>query len=416
MYAGAVPQRPSYFPDEAGAAEPRPFTPGFGRTPPFLAGRRSLIEELCAGLDAGPDDPRSISVLLGARGMGKTVVLNEVEDAAAVERGWVALAVAGTDGDPLVEVHKAVLRARSALDQPATSPAQRGRFAGMKIGATALGTGVELGATWEVDPAAATPPPSSLGDDLRYDLTDLASLVEERGGRVLVTLDEMHAVPAAHMRRLGSILQHVVMREGRAVAFVGAALTYVVDTLLSHRSAATFLSRAPRLHVSLLDHDDVELGLAEPVRLHGGTFDRAALGQAVAAVQGHPYLLQLVGAHAWQAAAGASGAVRRIGLEHVREAVQRARLELDEHLMRPSWNALSETDRRFVLAMAVDDGPSEVARLRQRLGMSSQQANAYRHRLILSGMVRPAGRGRLAFAYPETKNWLASSAAGHEVS
>ncbi|WP_419839570.1 ATP-binding protein [Candidatus Poriferisodalis sp.] len=409
-------QRPRYFPDESDTAALRPFTPGFGRTPPFLAGRRSLIEELCAGLDAGPDDPRSISVLLGARGMGKTVVLNEVEDAAAVERGWVTLAVAGTDGDPLVEIHKAVLRARSALDQQATLPAQSRRSTGMKFGAAAFGAGVELGATWDIDPAAAAPPSSRLGDGLRYDLTDLASSVADRGGRVLVTLDEMHAVPAAHMRRLGSVLQHVVMREGRAVAFVGAALTYVVDTLLSHRSAATFLSRAPRLHVTLLHEDDVELGLSEPVRRHGGTFDRAALGEAAAAVRGHPYLLQLVGAHAWQAAAGAAGAGRRIGLGHVREAVRRARLELDEHLMRPSWNALSETDRRFVLAMAVDDGPSEVARLRQRLGMSSQQANAYRHRLILSGMVRPAGRGRLAFAYPETKNWLASSVAGHEVS
>lgn len=407
--ASAAP-RPKYFPDQsAGAA--RPFVPGFGRTPPFLAGRAALITELCAGLDAGPDDPRSVSVLLGARGMGKTVVLNEVEDAAVGERGWVTLSLAGTDGDLLTAVHQAVLRARAALEAEAANVKHRHRLVGLKVGASAFGTGVELGASWEATPSAASLRRAEPGADLRYDLTGLAELAGSHGRKVLLTLDEIHAVPAAHVRQLGSILQHVVMREGHAVAFLGAGLTYVVDTLLSHRSAATFLSRAPRFHISYLSDDEVRLGLSEPVRQSGGSVESSALAEAVSAVRGHPYLLQLVGAHSWDAAptVPAPGTGKRIGLADVRVGIRRAERDLDDHLLRPTWNALSNNDRRFVRAMAADDGPSGIAALRERLGMSSQQANNYRHRLMLAGMIRPVGRGYVEYVYPNTKGWLMTS-------
>lgn len=389
----------------------RPFAPGFGRTPPFLAGRSSLITELCAGLDAGPDDPRSVSVLLGARGMGKTVVLNEVEDAAVGERGWITLSLAGTDGDLLPAVHKAVLRARAALEAEAADVGRR-RFTGLKVGASAFGTGVELGASWESAPTAASLRRAEPGADLRYDLTGLAELAESHGSKVLLTLDEIHAVPAAHVRQLGSMLQHVVMREGHAVAFLGAGLTYVVDTLLSHRSAATFLSRAPRFHISYLSDPEVRLGLSEPVRQSGGSVESSALTEAVCAVRGHPYLLQLVGAHSWDAAPTAPepGTGRRISLADVRVGIRRAERDLDDHLLQPTWSALSSNDRRFVHAMAVDDGPSRIAAVRERLGMSSQQANNYRYRLMLAGMIRPVGRGYVEYVYPNTKQWLTTSA------
>lgn len=406
--ASAVASRPRYFPDEPASAA-RPFVPGFGRTPPFLAGRTTLIADLCAGLDAGPDDPRSVSVLLGARGMGKTVVLNEVEDAAVAERGWITLSLAGTDGDLLTAVHNAVLRARAALEAEDRRIARRRRLTGLKVGATTLGAGVEMGVSWEATPPLRT---SGLGTDLRYDLTSLAEFAEAFGSKVLLTLDEIHAVPATHVRQLGSLLQHIVMREGHAIAFLGAGLTYVVDTLLSHRSAATFLSRAPRSHISHLKDDEVRLGLSEPVRQSGGSFDSSALTEAVSAVGGHPYLLQLVGAHSWDAAPAVSesGAGKRIGLADVRVGIRRAVRDLDDHLLRPTWNALSSNDRRFVQAMASDDGPSRIAALRERLEMSSQQVNNYRHRLMLAGIIRPAGRGLVEFAYPNTRRWLAAAA------
>ena len=68
------------------------FTPGFGRRPHRVAGRESEINELEASVLEAPHHPNSTSLILGQRGFGKTVLLNEIEDIASSE-GWVILKV-----------------------------------------------------------------------------------------------------------------------------------------------------------------------------------------------------------------------------------------------------------------------------------------------------------------------------------
>ena len=74
--------RPRYFPSEQDAPVSLPFTPGFGSTPPCLVGRDELIRDVCALLAGDPASEGGANMLLAPRGMGKTVVLNEIEDAA----------------------------------------------------------------------------------------------------------------------------------------------------------------------------------------------------------------------------------------------------------------------------------------------------------------------------------------------
>jgi hypothetical protein len=66
-----------------------PFTPTFGVTPPMLVGRDEEISTFADALD-GPGAPGRAMLFTGARGSGKTVMLNAVEDAAA-RRGWLVI-------------------------------------------------------------------------------------------------------------------------------------------------------------------------------------------------------------------------------------------------------------------------------------------------------------------------------------
>ncbi len=63
-----------------------PFKPSFGASPPLLVGRDSLIEEFAEALEDGPGSAGRATLYTGARGCGKTVMLNAVEDRAK-ERG-----------------------------------------------------------------------------------------------------------------------------------------------------------------------------------------------------------------------------------------------------------------------------------------------------------------------------------------
>lgn len=56
-----------------------PSTPTFGASPPILAGRGELIEEFGGALEDGPGAPGRATIYSGARGTGKTVLLNAVE-------------------------------------------------------------------------------------------------------------------------------------------------------------------------------------------------------------------------------------------------------------------------------------------------------------------------------------------------
>ena len=43
-----------------------PYTPGFGRRPPVVAGRDALVDDVARVLEAGPEHPRFCRAFLGA--------------------------------------------------------------------------------------------------------------------------------------------------------------------------------------------------------------------------------------------------------------------------------------------------------------------------------------------------------------
>ncbi|MCY3636463.1 MAG: ATP-binding protein [bacterium] len=395
-------ERPRYFPDEGDVPDSQPFTPGFGSTPPCLVGRDELIRDVCTLLAGDPASEGGANVLLAPRGLGKTVVLNEIEDAAQEERGWLVLSVSGTDGDPIAETHKAVLRAHDYWVQTHGEPAKR-QVSGMSVGAAGLTAGVSFDE--EADLRR-----TGYGDDLRRDLGELAGAAARIGVRVLLTMDEMHAIPLAKARQLGSYIQHIAKRERQALVFVGAALPYITETLLADRKS-TFLQRLAVHRVDNLSEPETRRGLREPIEMHGGLIGEDALDIATSAVAGHPYMLQLVGDRMWRAAGGANNP---IAINHAKGAVAEATESLEDHLFAPTWESLSGTDKRFLAALAVlsegDDSP-RVAAICEEAGIGKSSASAYRRRLLLSGMASPGSRGRLKLAHPAIGPWLRRSIA-----
>lgn len=399
-------ERPRFFPDEADISAALPFTPGFGSTPPCLVGRDDLIREVCTLLAGDPASEGGANILLAPRGLGKTVVLNEVEDAARAERGWLVLPVSGTDGDPIAETHKAVLRAQESLAQAHGEPVKR-QVSGMSLGVGGLSAGVSYEERSDFRR-------TRYGDDLRRDLGELAGAAARTGARVLLTMDEMHAIPLAKARQLGSYVQHIAKREREALVFLGAALPYITQTLLADRKS-TFLQRLAVHKVDLLSEPETRRGLREPIQMHGGLIDEDALNVATSAVAGHPYMLQLVGDRMWRAA----GAGSPITVNHAKKAVAEAGESLEDHLFAPTWQSLSETDKRFLSALATltqtDDSP-RVAAVCEAAGIGRTSASAYRGRLLLSGMASPGGRGRLRLAHPSIGPWLRRAIATGSVS
>ncbi len=152
-----------------------PFTPTFGVSPPLLAGRSDLIEDFEDALADGPGAPGRATLHTGARGTGKTVMLNEVEDLAA-RQGWSVVSETATPGciERLVAEHLPALLGE--IDPQATTSRSEGVSGSMGLG----------GASWEtpeVHPAKA---------GLRNQLTKACDLLASTQTGLLITLDEIH--------------------------------------------------------------------------------------------------------------------------------------------------------------------------------------------------------------------------------
>lgn len=365
-----------------------PFTPGFGTSPLVLAGRDQILNEIELAFQF-PGREAQVTLLLGPRGAGKTVLLNAIQDRAG-ERGWHWLQEDASRGLP-----ERLARQLQRLHERTAPPANR-RLRRVDV----AGVG---GLEWD-----NTSPPRST--DLRDALGALLDALASGSGRaagVLVTIDEIHTVDGDELRQIGLAAQHHRRQDKPVVIAMAGLPTQEMFGLLTDPTIASFLQRSywPSVaEIAQLDDDDVRQGLAETAALGNRTFTPPALDAAVAVVDGYPYLLQLVGYESFRR----SGDAPRIERSHVEQAVPAALTKYGRNVTELTATRLSPVDRRFLEAMAVDPpgAGTALADLARRLGVDSNYVARYRNRLIGAGVIRPAGRGRLEFAIPGMHHYV----------
>jgi len=235
---------------------------------------------------------------------------------------------------------------------------------------------------------------------LRSQLELLTELLAEHETGLLLTVDEIHRNQLAELREVATTLQHA-FREGRDVAFIGAGLGSRVSDVVND-SVLTFLRRADRHHLGRVRRDDVERGFRVPIEASERRVEPAALAHMVDAVDGYPFMLQLVGSRVWRMHPERT----EITIDDAREGVELARDRLGTLVHEPALSAASEIDRSFLLAMAQDSGPVRMADIAERLGVTANYASQYRRRLLAAELIEPVGTGRVDFALPYLREYL----------
>jgi hypothetical protein len=252
-----------------------PFTPAFGVTPPLLVGRQDEIDDFRFALQEGIGAPERMTLLTGMRGTGKTVLLNAYEDVARIE-GW--LVVSETAEPGMIErlTNTGIPRLLPAIDS---------------------------------DPHEPRP-------DFRYRMNQLLDAIEPEAG-VLISIDEIRGTDDFEL--LSHTVQHL-RREERNVAFVGAGLPSSVQAVLSADRPTTYLRRADRRHLGMLEADEVRAALEVPILDTGRGIASDALDIAVEGTRGYPLMVQLVGFETWRASRDDDA----ITVEHAQQGVATA--------------------------------------------------------------------------------------------
>jgi hypothetical protein len=357
-----------------------PFKPTAGAVPPLLVGRRDVLEEFQESIEDGPGAPGLLQLFSGARGVGKTVMLNELGEV-ALANGWVVIHETATEG-MMARIAGQVRHHRAELGSP-----DRKRLTGVTL-PNWMGGG---GAVWET---GADPEPG-----WRQEVSALLELLARQGTGLAVTVDEIHGIGAEEMRQLSTQVQHLI-REGRPVALLMAGLPKAVQDLLSG-DVTTFLRRASRAALGDVDVQEVAESFRRIVAAGGRSITDELTQRCARATGGYPFMIQLVGYHVWR-----QGRTGPITAGHVEEGVDAARARIGNLVHAPALADLSDVDRSFLVHMAADDGPSRTSEVGARMGRDGNYANVYRARLIAAGMIRPAGQGLVDFEAPYMREYL----------
>ncbi|MGN0071900.1 MAG: AAA family ATPase [Atopobiaceae bacterium] len=344
-----------------------------------MAGRGYVIDSIEDAFLNGPGDPNLTSIFTGARGTGKTTLLTLLADAAE-ERGWITARVSSVPG-MLEDILQQARRAGKELldDEP------RAHINSIGIGGVAT-------VGWEYESHKDN------GLNWRSRLEDLLDALEASGTGLLITIDELQA-GFDEMVQLASIYQHLVS-EGRKISLLMAGLPYQVSRVLNDKSIS-FLRRATRYHLGRIDDADIRKALVETIESGGRTIEADALEAAMNAIDGFPFMMQLVGYRMWTQAEGDA-----INLSAAERGIETAQQEMRLNILETTYRELSDMDIAFIEAMLPDEGPSSTAEIAKRMGKSTGYAAQYRKRLLEEGVIGESGRGKVSFELPGWRTFI----------
>ena len=120
------------------------------------------------------------------------------------------------------------------------------------------------------------------------------------------------------------------------------------------------------------------------------------------AVDGFPYMMQLVGYRTWNVAESRDVIVAA----DVSQGANLARMEMRDRILETTYRELSDKDIEFLTAMLEDPDDSRVSDIAKRMGVRSNYASQYKRRLLEDGVIGERGRGIVGFDIPAFREFL----------
>ncbi|MGD9967154.1 MAG: AAA family ATPase [Hyphomonadaceae bacterium] len=371
-----------------------PFSPGAGNPPPELAGREDILNEAKTTIARVADGRHSRSqMLLGLRGVGKTVLLNEIESMAD-ERKLLTAIIEAPESKTFLEklapqLRKVIIKLDrvAALKKHANDArvALRNFLSVFKV----KYEGVELG----VDPE----PGIADSGDLSSDLTDLLLLVAQAAAKgktaVVLLVDEVQYLSEDELTALIVALHRISQKNLPFVVF-GAGLPQLAGLAGEAKSYAERLFDYPT--VGALEKSAATDAIKLPIEKAGARIDRSALAKILKETQGYPFFLQEWGYQAWNAAS-----TKTITTTDVVEANKAAIKRLDRGFFRVRLDRMTPREQEYMRAMAeLGAGPHRSGDIAAKLGISVRTAAPLRNTLIDKGMIYSPAHGDTAFTVP----------------
>ncbi|MEZ5644709.1 MAG: ATP-binding protein [Burkholderiaceae bacterium] len=387
-----------------------PFAPGAGTPPPELAGRDALLEAVHVAIErARIGRPARSVMLVGLRGVGKTVLLDRMRDNAE-GAGIHTIRIEAPEGRSLPallapQLRQALLRLSQLESAKALAIRGLRALAGFAKGLKVTYNDIEVGIDQEPEPGLAD------NGDLEHDLQALleqAGLAAQAAGTALALfIDELQYVPEPQLAALITAMHRSEQRR-MPVVLVGAGLPQLRGQMGNAKSYAERLFDFP--FIGALAPDDAAQAIVKPLQDEGVAITPDALAEILRVTQGYAYFLQAWGSYTWLAADASP-----IDMNAVRKASINAMAGLDEGFFRVRFDRCTPREKKYLRAMAeLGEGPHRSGDIAACLEEKVSSLAPTRSSLIGKGMVWSPSHGDTAFTVPMFGAFMHRIMPGHD--
>lgn len=373
-----------------------PYSPGAGSPPPELAGRDKVRQQAkiaMARIHIG--NPAKSVLLVGLRGVGKTVLLDKIRNDADLA-GMQTIRVEAPEERSLPALLAPQLRLallKLSKIEHAKAVAERGlrALAGFARALKIKFGDIEVGIDLEPEPGLADN--GDLEGDLTALLEQIGNAAKSANTTLVIFIDELQYVKQAQFAALITSL-HRCSQLSLPLTVIGAGLPQLRGLAGKAKSYAERLFDYPT--IGPLSSQDAALAITKPASELEVEFTEGAVAAIVRKTHGYPYFLQEWGKHSWDVAKQSP-----ITEDDVLAASTQAIAALDESFFRVRFDRLTPSEKSYLRAMAaLGEGPHRSGDIADEMGRTSSSLGPVRSSLIVKGMVWSPTFGDTAFTVP----------------
>ncbi len=373
-----------------------PYSPGAGAPPRELVGRDPILRQadILLGRIQARRPEKSI-LFTGLRGVGKTVLLNEIERRAE-KLGYHTISVEAHGEKHLSHLLAPYLcKLLYSLDRIAGFGHKAKRALAVLrsfIGAFKI-TFKDISFGIDIDPERGSADSGDIEIDLPQLFVAIGEAAEDRQCAVAILIDEIQYLTK---KELGALIMalHKLQQRQLPMLLLGAGLPVLTGLAGESKSYAERLFNFPK--VGALSKSDAIRALQEPARTGGVEFEPEALDEIYRLTEGYPYFLQEWGYLIWNSVES-----NPITIRDVKECTLKVIGRLDENFFRVRFDRLTPGEKTFLRMMAkLGTGPYKLADIAAEYNVNMSKLSPTRSHLLKKGMIYSPSYGNIAFTVP----------------
>ncbi len=375
-----------------------PFSPGAGAPPPALVGRENILQQATVLIGRIKERrPEKSLMLTGLRGVGKTVLLNRIEQQAK-EEGYKTVYLEAREDRTLGQVLAPELkRVLFELDAKAKAK-EKVRRAMLALRNFVGNFSVSFGGlSIELEPFHGLADSGDIEADLTMLLLAVAEAAEGQEEAIALFVDEIQYFSEEEFRAL-IMAMHRIQQKALPMFLVGAGLPILPALAGNSKSYAERLFAFPK--IDALNKEEARHALLSPLNENNVEITPDAFEQIFNYTRGYPYFLQEWGYQIWNQTEDPP-----ISFAVVEKASETVIKRLDENFFRVRFDRLTGNEKKFLGAMAMATMSSSSKRVRisdiaVNMGQKKSTLAPVRASLIKKGMIYSPAYGEMDFTIP----------------